>query len=64
MYKLASAFSKSSQISFQGAEYFCLSCVVVVVTTTQLYSIKSKLRFYAVSNPARGVLGIRDGEDL
>ena len=37
---------------------------VVVITTAQLHSIKSELRFCAGSNPARGVSEIRDGEDL
>ena len=37
---------------------------VVVITTAQLYSTKPVLRFCAGSNPARGVLEIRDGEDL
>ena len=37
---------------------------VVVITTAQLHSTKPELRFCAGSNPARGVLEIRDGEDL
>ena len=37
---------------------------VLVIATAQLHSIKSELRFYAGSNPARGVSEIRDGEDL
>ena len=37
---------------------------VVVITTEQLHSTKPELRFCAGSNPARGVLEIRDGEDL
>ena len=36
----------------------------VVVTTVQLYSTKSELRFCAGSKPARGVSEIWDGEDL
>ena len=36
----------------------------MVITTAQLHSTKSELRFCADSNPARGVLEIRDGEDL
>ena len=36
----------------------------VVVTTAQLYSTKSELRFCAGSKPARGVSEICDGEDL
>ena len=39
-------------------------CGVMVVTTTQLHSTKPELRFCAGSNPARGVLEIRDAEDL
>ena len=35
-----------------------------VITTAQLHSTKPKLRFYAGSNPAHGVLEIRNGEDL
>ena len=37
---------------------------VVVITTAQLHSIKPELRFCADSNPTRGVLEIRDGEEL
>ena len=37
---------------------------VVVITSAQVHSTKSGLRFCAVSNPALGVSGIRDGEDL
>ena len=37
---------------------------VVVITTAQLHSTKSELRFCAGSNPARGVSEIRNGEDL
>ena len=39
-------------------------CDVVVTTTAQLHSTKPEFRFCADSNPARGVLEIRDGEDL
>ena len=48
-------------------EILCLeahSLGVVVTATAQLHSIKSELRFYGGSNPARGVSEIRDGEDL
>ena len=37
---------------------------LVVITSAQLHSTKSELRFCAGSNPARGVSEIRDGEDL
>ena len=37
---------------------------VVVITTAQLHSTKSELRFCAGSNPARGVSEICDGENL
>ena len=37
---------------------------VVVITTAQLHSPKPELRFWAGSNPARGVSKICDGEDL
>ena len=37
---------------------------VVVVTTAQLHSTKSELKFCGGSNPARGVSEIRNGEDL
>ena len=37
---------------------------IVVITTAQLHSTKPELRLCAGSNPARGVLEIRDGEDL
>ena len=39
-------------------------CGVVVITTTQLYSTKSELRFCAGLNPAHGVQEIRGEEDL
>ena len=34
------------------------------ITTAQLHSTKPELRFWACSDPARDVSGIRDGEDL
>ena len=37
---------------------------VVVITTAQLHSTKLELRFWAGSNPVRGVSEIHDGEDL
>ena len=37
---------------------------VAVILTAQLHSSKPELVFYRVSNPARGVSKIRDGEDL
>ena len=37
---------------------------VVVITTAQLRLTKTEFRFYAGSNPARGVSKIYDGEDL
>ena len=37
---------------------------VVVVTTAQLHSADSEIRFCADSNPACGVSEIRDGECL
>ena len=37
---------------------------VVAITTAKLHSTKPELRFCAGSNPARGGLEIRDGEDL
>ena len=37
---------------------------VVVITTAQLHSTKTELRFCAGSNPAHGVSEICDGEDL
>ena len=36
----------------------------VVITTAQLHATKSKLRFYAGSNPAQGVREICNGENL
>ena len=39
-------------------------CSVVVITSAQLYSPRPKFKFYAVLNPARGVLEIRNGENL
>ena len=39
-------------------------CCVVVITTAQLHSTKSELRFCAGSNSACGVSRIWDGEDL
>ena len=42
-----------------------ISCSgVVVVTIAQLHSTKPELRFFPGTNPARGVLQIRDSEDL
>ena len=43
---------------------FIYRCGVVVITTAQLHSTKSELRFCAGSNPACGVLEICDGEYL
>ena len=41
------------------------SCrVVPIITTAQLHSTKLELKFCAGSNSARGVSGIRDGEDF
>ena len=37
---------------------------VMVITTAQLHSTKSELKFCTGSNPARGVSEIRDSEDL
>ena len=37
---------------------------VVVITTAQLYSTKLELRFFAGSNPARGMSEIHNGGDL
>ena len=37
---------------------------VVVISTAQLHLTKSELRLCAGSNPAWGVLEIRNGEDL
>ena len=37
---------------------------VVVITTAQLHSTKSELRFCADLNPARSMSEIRDAEDL
>ena len=48
----------------QGTGYILWRCGVVVITTAQLHSTKTKLWFCAGSNPARGVQEIRDGEDL
>ena len=36
----------------------------MVIINAQLHSIKLELRFFADSNPARGVSEIRDGKDL
>ena len=37
---------------------------VAVITTAQLHSTKPKLGYCVGSKPARGVLEIRDGEDI
>ena len=37
---------------------------VVIITTAQFYSIRSKLKFCANLNPVLGVLEICNGEDL
>ena len=39
-------------------------CGVVAITTAHLHLTKPELRFCAGSNPARGLLEIRDGEDI
>ena len=44
------------------SNYWCSG--VVVITTVQLYSTKSELRFCADSNTARGVSDICDGKNL
>ena len=36
----------------------------MVASTVKLHSTKSELRFFASSNPSRGVSEIHDGEDL
>ena len=50
--------------SWHRARYGDLRGGVVVITTAQLHSTKPELRFCAVSNPARGVSEIRNGENL
>ena len=48
-----------------SSSYYFLWCRgVVVIATAQLHSTKSELRFFAVSNPPRGLPDIRDGEGL
>ena len=39
-------------------------CSLVVISTVQLHSTKPELRFCARSHHARGLLEIRNGEDL
>ena len=39
-------------------------CGVVIITTAQLHSAKSKLRFYSGSNPVQGVSEIWDDKNL
>ena len=65
------AIFKVIQYGFSGAvvkwHHYCTTVWrrgVVVTTTAQLHSTKPELSFCAGSNPARGVLEIRDGEDL
>ena len=41
-----------------------MHCGVVVINTAQLHSAKPELRLCTGSNPACGMLEIRDGEDL
>ena len=55
---------KENQSLRQSKKYISLRRGVVVMTTAQLHSTKPELRFCAGSNPARGVLEIRDGVDL
>ena len=38
--------------------------ITSIISTAQLHSIKPEIMFCAVSNPARSVVEIRDGEDL
>ena len=42
----------------------CWRCGVVAITTGQLQSTKSELKFCADSNPAHGMSEIHNGEDL
>ena len=48
----------------RSTNHFILRRGVVVITTAQLHSTKSELRFCAGSNPARGVSEICDGENF
>ena len=43
---------------------FVFIIVIAVITTAQLHSTKSELRFCAGSNPARVVSEIHNGENL
>ena len=52
-------FKSNLANNFSEPTYF-----VVAITTAQFHSIMPELRFSAGSNPARGVLEIRDGEDF
>ena len=49
---------------YLGTKKFLWHGGVVVTTTAQLHSTNPELRFYTISNSARGMLGIRGGEDL
>ena len=55
---------KQSKPSVWTVFGFYWRCGVVVITTAQLHSSKSELRFCAGSYPACGMSEIRDGEDL
>ena len=59
------AFQNSYQKAWQKS-YYSVKGVsgVVVISTAQNYTTMSEVRFWADSNPARGVSQIRDGEDL
>ena len=68
-------WSKYSEFFFVGVPQFDITSVLGTklkrlcilgkkISTAQLHLAKPELRFCAGSNPARGVSGIRDGEDL
>ena len=50
------------RLSFEGMHN--INRVVVVITTAQLHSTKSEIRFCTRSNPVHGVSEIRNGENL
>ena len=55
-------YKNSPDLITEKNQFWC--CGVVVITTAQLHSTKPGLRFWAGSNPARGVLEICNGADL
>ena len=62
--QFSSLAKQANTAIFLYGGYGLFAITVVVITTAQLHSTKPDLRFWADSNPARGVWEIGNGEDL